>query len=188
MALLDLGGIIGGFGRNSRSVAVATVMTALGGLATSILLSRWLGPTEYGKYSYITWLVGVVVLVANLGLPSAATRFIAEYRALRPDWGYRLYRDLIRLELLAVVGLAGLLLLWGALRPSVFFAVGFTALLMVPTALSPGGYSALRSTRRRNWSARPCSWPFWLWSCLQDGLCKVCCGCCWPPRACGCFY
>ena len=85
MAQLDLGAIIGRLGRNSRSVAVATAVTALGGLATSMILSRWLGPAEYGKYSYITWLVGVVTLVANLGLPSTATRFIAEYRALQPD-------------------------------------------------------------------------------------------------------
>ncbi|HIG57497.1 MAG TPA: flippase [Candidatus Handelsmanbacteria bacterium] len=136
MAQLDLGAIIGRLGRNSRSVAVATAVTALGGLATSMILSRWLGPAEYGKYSYITWLVGVVTLVANLGLPSTATRFIAEYRALQPDWGRALYRDMIWLESLAIVGMAAMLLLWGALRPSVFFTVGFATLLLIPMALS----------------------------------------------------
>jgi len=48
------------------------------GIATSILIARYLGPELMGEYSYIIWLIGVIALVISLGLPNTITKFLSE--------------------------------------------------------------------------------------------------------------
>lgn len=46
-------------------------------LVCQVFLARWMGVTEYGIYNYVfSWLV-LITITANLGLPSAAVRFVA---------------------------------------------------------------------------------------------------------------
>jgi len=65
-------------GRNSFWLTAQTAITGLCGLIVSMALARMLGPEEYGRYSYVIWLMGVIVLIASYGLPSAMTRYIAD--------------------------------------------------------------------------------------------------------------
>lgn len=53
------------------------------GFLISILIARYLGPTETGKYSYLIWLSSVITLALTLGLPLTITRFVAKYEAAK---------------------------------------------------------------------------------------------------------
>lgn len=46
----------------------------------NILLARWLGATEYGIYAYVMAWGHTLAILAGLGLPTMALRFIPEYR------------------------------------------------------------------------------------------------------------
>jgi O-antigen/teichoic acid export membrane protein len=59
-------------------MALSTYITVALGLVVSALLARQLGPTEYGRYAYVLWMVGVLVTFGNHGIPVTATRFISE--------------------------------------------------------------------------------------------------------------
>jgi len=48
------------------------------GIVTSILIARYLGPELMGEYSYIIWLIGVIVILISIGLPNTITKFLSE--------------------------------------------------------------------------------------------------------------
>jgi len=52
----------------------------------NILLARWLGATEYGIYAYVMAWGHTLAILAGLGLPTMALRFIPEYRE-HQAWG-----------------------------------------------------------------------------------------------------
>ena len=64
-------------------VRVANAVLALG---TQVLLARWMGSFEFGIYIYVwTWVLMIGAL-SDMGLSSAARRFIPEYTELKaPD-------------------------------------------------------------------------------------------------------
>jgi O-antigen/teichoic acid export membrane protein len=45
---------------------------------TSAVIARTLGPEQMGRYSYVIWLVGALSIFANVGLPSAITKYMSE--------------------------------------------------------------------------------------------------------------
>ena len=49
------------------------------GIAISILIARYLGPEMMGEYSFIVWLIGLLVTCIGLGLPNTITKFISEF-------------------------------------------------------------------------------------------------------------
>lgn len=51
-------------------------------LATSVVLARLLGPTEFGAYGYALTVVSLASMPAILGLPTLATREVAKFRVL----------------------------------------------------------------------------------------------------------
>ena len=71
------------FGR-AATVKAAFLMTgstyvsfALG-MLVSALIARTLGPGEFGRYAYLVWLSGLLVMVANNGLTTTVIRFVSE--------------------------------------------------------------------------------------------------------------
>lgn len=50
------------------------------GLIANALAARTLGPDDFGRYAYVVWLSGVLVIIANNGLTTTAIRFISELR------------------------------------------------------------------------------------------------------------
>ena len=64
--------------KNSLWNLILFVCQGLNGVVTSILLARYLGPELMGEYSFIIWIIGVVVILVGIGLPNAVTKFISE--------------------------------------------------------------------------------------------------------------
>ena len=48
------------------------------GLVVSTLIARRLGPTEFGQYSYLIWLSGILGMFYNNGLTLSGLRFVSE--------------------------------------------------------------------------------------------------------------
>jgi O-antigen/teichoic acid export membrane protein len=122
-----------GIGRNSLPAVLATAASAAGGLACSVLLARGLAPEEYGRYSYVIWLVGLLSVVSNLGMPNAAVRYLGEYGVSAR--GQRLYLGLVRLEALVAVTLASGVVVWGWFQGAHLPLACFAAMLLIPTSL-----------------------------------------------------
>lgn len=64
-----------------RSALLMTGSTYVGfaaTLITSTLIARALGPADYGRYVYLSWLSGILVLLMNNGLTTSVIRFIPE--------------------------------------------------------------------------------------------------------------
>lgn len=72
--------------RQSSAIGAALLVTGstyiafMLGLLASALAARALGPHDFGRYAYVVWLSGVLVVVANNGLTTTAIRFISELR------------------------------------------------------------------------------------------------------------
>ena len=59
------------------------VASALLALVSQVLLARWMGSFEFGIYIYVwTWVLMIGAL-SDIGLSSAARRFIPEYTELK---------------------------------------------------------------------------------------------------------
>jgi O-antigen/teichoic acid export membrane protein len=102
--------------RNTMFSSVGIYTEYFLGMLTAIFIARHLGPTDYGKYSAMIWLVAMGVAMTNSGTASAVIKFVAELRGAGRDdlvaatIGY--LRRAQRWFLAAVLGLAGLLFLF----------------------------------------------------------------------------
>lgn len=66
--------------KNSIYAFGSTSLRVVFGLILSVIIARMLGPSQMGIYSYIGWLVGIFVTIANLGLPTSLIKYVAEYK------------------------------------------------------------------------------------------------------------
>ena len=64
--------------RSAVVVMGSTYVAYVLGLVTSALVARSLGPDDFGRYSYLVWLVGLMVVLGNNGLPTTAIKFVSE--------------------------------------------------------------------------------------------------------------
>jgi O-antigen/teichoic acid export membrane protein len=64
--------------RAALLVTGSTYVAYAAGLFASTLIARDLEPADYGRYAYLVWLSGVLVMLMNNGLTSSAIRFISE--------------------------------------------------------------------------------------------------------------
>lgn len=85
--------------RSSWSVAIKVGQGVLGALAT-IVVARWLGPAEYGRYAVSLSLAAAVSVLLAMGLPQLVAREVAVHEA-RGEWALR--RGLLRCASLAAV-------------------------------------------------------------------------------------
>lgn len=110
-----------------RSTAFALAAEALRALFTAgltLYLVRALGPDEYGIYAVAVGVAALLRLVADLGISTSASRFVAE-AAERPASAAAVVADALRLKLLLGIGLAVALV---ALAGPVADAYGIAAL------------------------------------------------------------
>jgi O-antigen/teichoic acid export membrane protein len=63
----------------------ALAFTVVGGLASSILIARYLGPTLAGGYSYVGWTVAVIATIAEGGMTFAIVKFVAQLRGAQKE-------------------------------------------------------------------------------------------------------
>ena len=129
-------------------------MGTVGGLAASVLLARYLGPDPYGRYTYVMWLVGTMVLAASLGLPNAAVRYIAEYQALNPLRARGLYVALAKLAAAAALVLAIGLIAWGMWQDISPVLIGCAACLLVVTTIGRISTSTAAGLQQYGFSTR----------------------------------
>ncbi|SFN00221.1 oligosaccharide flippase family protein [Dokdonella immobilis] len=66
--------------RNTMFSSVGIYTEYFLGMLTSIFIARHLGPTDYGGYSAVIWLVAMGVAITNAGTASAVIKFVAELR------------------------------------------------------------------------------------------------------------
>lgn len=64
--------------RSALLMTGSTYVAYAAGLVASTLVARGLGPADYGRYAYLIWLSGVLVLLMNHGLTTSAIRFVSE--------------------------------------------------------------------------------------------------------------
>jgi O-antigen/teichoic acid export membrane protein len=66
--------------RNTMFSSVGIYTEYFLGMLTSIFIARHLGPTDFGAYSAMIWLVAMGVTITNSGTASAVIKFVAELR------------------------------------------------------------------------------------------------------------
>jgi O-antigen/teichoic acid export membrane protein len=105
LPLVYEGLLSGSLGLVRRAGVVLVVQVAGAGLAylLQVLLARLLGASGYGVYSYVFICVTFVALLAGLGLPAAAVRYVPVYR-MSNDWARM--RGFIRLATIATFTMA----------------------------------------------------------------------------------
>ena len=64
--------------RSALLMTGSTYVAYAAGLVASMLVARGLGPADFGRYAYLIWLSGVLVLLMNHGLTTSAIRFVSE--------------------------------------------------------------------------------------------------------------
>lgn len=65
--------------RDALFITAATYVTTVMGLVVSTIIARHLGPDDFGKYSYLIWMSGLLVTFCNHGLGITGIRFVSEY-------------------------------------------------------------------------------------------------------------
>lgn len=96
--------------RNTLFSSVGVYTEYLLGMVVSILIARHLGPSDFGTYSLVVWLVSCGVTVTNAGTTTTMIKFVAELRGSRneallaPLMGYLRRAQSVFLLVLLVVG------------------------------------------------------------------------------------
>ena len=71
---------------NDASKVLGLKVVGLGlGFGLQIAIARWLGVEAFGTYTFCLSIAGIAVIIANLGVPAAAVRFVAQY-ASSSEW------------------------------------------------------------------------------------------------------
>ena len=126
--------------RNTMFSSVGIYTEYFLGMLTAIFIARHLGPSDYGKYSAMIWLVAMGVAMTNSGTASAVIKFVAELRGAGRDdliaTTIRYLRRAQRWFLAAVLGIGGLLFLFAGehVAPGLDHVMTF-AFLVVSVAL-----------------------------------------------------
>lgn len=112
-------------------------------------MARTLGPQNLGVYSYAMWIVGTLGILANVGLPAALTKYIAEFmgggdRAM----AVRIGKRLLRTQFIVACTVAGLTAcLWFFKTPYRSIVV-LAAVMILLQALQQGLLAALAGVQR----------------------------------------
>ena len=142
LASLYLKDLFSAAGRNALlkgalGVSGLRVLALLLSFVTGILLARVLGKEGYGAYAYALAWIGLLVIPANLGLPTLLTREFAAAQA-RTDWG--LMRGLLawsqRMVVLTAIALSlmGSVVAWLVLDDALSLQTTWVALAALPLA------------------------------------------------------
>jgi O-antigen/teichoic acid export membrane protein len=100
--------------RAALQMTAATYVVYAAGLLVSALIARSVGPADFGRYSYLVWLAGVLIMIGNNGLTTSAIRFVSEslgrdsIGTARDMHGWLKRRQLASLTLVVVLYLAAM--------------------------------------------------------------------------------
>ncbi|MBI3815870.1 MAG: flippase [Nitrospinae bacterium] len=125
---------------------INSTLAGIFGIATSIITARVLGSTLLGEYSYILWLIGILTLIINAGLPMAVTKYIAEYAGKNDLAAARgIFSAVLRLEIVSSIIVSLLLASISYLLSSETLRMSLlllSSINIIPIALSRIYYSA----------------------------------------------
>ena len=97
--------------RNTAWYGLVTVIGLVSGVVMSVVLARWLGPTQMGEWSYILWATRTMAAIATLGFAVGTIRYTADALA-RDDkalaWG--VVHHLRRRQIVATAVVVGVVL------------------------------------------------------------------------------
>jgi O-antigen/teichoic acid export membrane protein len=137
---------------------INTVFAGVFGVATSIIIARTLGAAQLGEYSYILWLIGILTILINSGLPMAVTKYVSEYMGRdEPAAARKIFTSILKLELTIsiIVSLSVLSLsFFFASEPERRHLLILASLNIIPIVLSRIYYSAAAGLQRYKILAR----------------------------------
>jgi O-antigen/teichoic acid export membrane protein len=82
-------------------------------IVVSAIVARALGPSNYGQYAYLVWLIGLLVVLANHGLTTSGIRFVSESLGRsRSDQAGHVWRWLHRQQRLSIGVVLALFVVW----------------------------------------------------------------------------
>jgi O-antigen/teichoic acid export membrane protein len=82
-------------------------VAAGGAIVVSVMTARTLGTEQMGIYSFITWIAGTLTSLASMGLSTALSRFVAEYRgASQHDHAVRIARKIVFAQVLLAAAIS----------------------------------------------------------------------------------
>jgi O-antigen/teichoic acid export membrane protein len=64
--------------RSVLLITGSTYVTYACGLLVSTMIARTLGPADYGRYSYLVWMSGILMIFLTSGMTASAIRFVSE--------------------------------------------------------------------------------------------------------------
>lgn len=73
------------------------VLSLAFGALTAILIPRWLGPEEYGHFSWVISVASFFLLLADLGVSASTARYVAQYYARKSEAVPLVIRDGLQL-------------------------------------------------------------------------------------------
>lgn len=131
-----------GLADKARWNAVAAATGSLSRLLAGLIVARLLGPELNGRYAFVLWLVEMLVMFFNAGLPAALNRFLALSLG-RADWAAA--RQMVRLGVAAgaILALAAALATLGAawfrpLTDTALLTLAFPLALLAAAQLGAG--------------------------------------------------
>jgi O-antigen/teichoic acid export membrane protein len=142
--------------KNTAANAIRSALSFVLTLAGSTLVARHLGPDGMGLFSYALWMAALVSTFANLGLPLAVQKHVAE-RSSRPDEAAIVARRILLAQIgfASAITLASGALVWLLHSPDRRLLLLATALVL-PQALSTclaGVVSGMQRYDRLAWAA-----------------------------------
>ncbi|MGA3068974.1 MAG: polysaccharide biosynthesis C-terminal domain-containing protein [Terracidiphilus sp.] len=97
--------------RNSGWYGTETIVSAVVGLVSSILINRYLGPEKNGYIIYVNYIAQLVCSLGGFGIPATARKYMAEFIGMgdRGTARYIFFRTLILQTVLATLATGGFL-------------------------------------------------------------------------------
>lgn len=118
-----------------RAAAFVTASTYLSyglSLIVGAIAARALGPDAYGRYAYVVWVTGLLVMMANHGLTTSGIRFVAECLGARqPRAAAGVHRWLLNRQLVSLALVLVLFALWMEFLPPPSWKAEIMTLLLV---------------------------------------------------------
>lgn len=164
-ALLEAEGDFATVLRGAGLVVVIRILASAVGLASVILLARWMGSPQYGLYSFAIACMTLLAYVATMGLHGAAVRFVAQYAAA-DDWqhvaGFMKMSSRLAFgcgALVAILAIGGVLVFRAYLDPA----------YVAPTIVALSGIPIVALTIVRSEAIRGLGWLALAWGPWQLG-------------------
>jgi len=122
---------------------INTAVTIVVGIALSVIIARFLGPANYGVYSLLIWVLGVLSLISLMGFPFTIQKYVSEYDGRKEqDTIRKIIAFVLKIEVfwgvivaILLIILADRLSLW-LRHPEFKNFFWIIALLLVPSAVS----------------------------------------------------